>query len=164
MKIDKLLEEASENEREILEDPEGFDFRPVEDVEEDEIASVAPDDPWMDSAQVDLINENVEIRFSTQNSMERYVAVWSTDEFSIIESNGHTIIEGESSETQIYYLVSNDDVLMYDKGWRPTSYERPKDVAVEAPEIYRKALEGETDELDWSNDNDYVPPPEEDDF
>jgi|GEM_PF-2275947 len=161
MILDELLEEASENEREILEDPEGFNFRPVENVEEDEIISVAPEDPWMDSAQVDLVNENVDVRFSTQNCRERYVTVWSTDEFSIIESNGHAIIEGESSETQIYYLVSNDDVLIYDKGWSSSSYERPKEVAVEIPKIYRKALAGETDELDWGNDQDYVPTPED---
>lgn len=161
MGIDELLQEASGDVRSMLEDPEGFDFRPVEDLSEEDVMSVAPEDPWMDSAQVDLVNDNVEIRFSTQNIRERYVAVLMEDDFSIIESNGVAVLDGTSSKTQIYYLVVEDDVLMYENGWCPSYNERCEEVASEAPEIYRRALNGDTDELDWGEKDDYIPPPDE---
>jgi len=164
MDLEKLLEEASETEKEMLEDPESFDFSPVEDLNDDDVIEVAPENPWIDSASVDLENDNVEMSFSTQSVNENYVAVWMTDIFSLIESNGYNIIDGESSKTEIYYLVLEDDVFMYEEEWTKTTKERPLEAVQEASNIYRKAIRGEEDELDWGNDTDYVPTPKEEQF
>lgn len=162
MRIDNLLDDSTELDEEMLENPESFDFRPVEDVSDEDIINIAPDNPWMDSAEIDLENENVEVRFSTQDNREKYAAVHLDDEFSLIESKNSVAINGVVSETRIYYLVTDGDVFMYDGDWIETTKQRPLEIAREIPSIYEKALDQGHDEIDWGNDIDYVPVPEED--
>lgn len=157
MKIDKILEQASGTEKKILEDPENFEFR----ASDPEFVELSPDHNWMDEAFVDIINDNVEIRFATQSPRERYVAVCMTDEYTVVESQGTTTVDGELSKTQLYYLASDTDTYMFDRDWSQYFNERPLEVADQAPKLYRKALNEGGDELDWGDETDHVPPPEE---
>ena len=164
MIIEKILEDSSGIDEEMLEDPEDFDFRPVEELEDEDIVNIAPDNPWMDSAKIDFANENVEVRFSTQDNREKYVAVYVSDEFSLVESQNSVTLNGVISETEIYYLVADEKVFMYDGEWTETTKKRPLEVAREVPDLYQKALDEGHDELDWGNKIDYVPVPEDYDF
>lgn len=158
--IGELLEQEGDEFADALEDPERVEFSP----DNSEKIHVEPDDQWIRLAAVDIVNDNVEMRFNMQSSREKYVAVVDTDTFSLIESHGAYTINGKKGTSKLYYLVTDDELMIYDEGWREYFNPRPRKVAEELEDIRRQALEkGEYDELDWGEDE-YVPPPKEDEL
>lgn len=159
--VQNLLEDAEEEIAEALQDPEEFDFR---DGEIDEV-TVTPDNSFMRAGVVNLANGNVEIRYATHSDEEKYAAVVNEEDFSIVESSSVIRVKDEVGTSKIYYLVTENSTFMYDGGsWQEKSNQRPREVAEEAEKMYLKALNQEEDELDWGEDDDYVPPPEDEEI
>ena len=161
--LQEVLDEAEEEIREALENPEEFNFRE----DEREKIPVNAESSFVRSSVVDIGNENVEIRYSTHSTEVKYVAVINEENFSVIESNYVVRANDEVQSSKIYYLVTEDSTFMYERGsgWMEEFNPGPREVAGIAERLYEKALEEETEELDWGQDEeDYVPPPEEDEL
>lgn len=157
--VQNLLDDAEDEIAEALNDPEEFEFK---DNGRDKVP-VKPDHNFIRSGVVDLANGNVEIRYNTHSSEEKYVAVVNEENFSIIESNSVVRVNDKVGTSKIYYLVTEDSTFMYDGSWQEKSNPRPREVAEEAEKMYAEALGTETEELDWGEES-YVPPPEDDEI
>lgn len=167
----EILDGANQEIQEALTEPQEYDFRQKEPTEDEEI-NVTPDHHGMRAATVDLANDNIHLRYNVQSNREKYVAVMAEQDFSLIESTAVYNINNRSGTSTMYYLVTDDETFLHDNSWETTFNTRPREVAEEAPEIYRQALEGEgvdEDEISWGNDTedhspDPVPPPENDEM
>jgi len=169
--LQKILDGADQEIHEALTEPHEYDFR-EEDPEDEEEVVVYPQHHAMRIAAVDLANDNVHVRYNVQSNREKYVAVLDEQDFSLIESTAVYNINNRSGTSKMYYLVTEDETFLHDSTWESTFNTRPREVAEEAPEIYRQALEGEgvhEDDISWGNDEeenspDHVPPPEKDEM
>ncbi len=155
----ELIQETEDRDVvEMLERPENYDFRP----QKEEFVDVDPGNPWIREASVDISNRNVEVSFNMQSAREKYVRVFSDEDFALVESHGEYTVEGRSGKSVLYYMVSGDDVFLFSDDWEKYFNPRPREVALEAEELYEKAVSGKTmDELDWGKDE-CVPPPQND--
>lgn len=155
----ELIREAEDEEIvAVLERPDEHDFRS----QEEDFVGVNPDNPWIKEASVDVSNRNVEVHFNMQSAREKYVNVFSDEDFSVVESHGTYTVQGRSGKSVLYYFVNGDDIFLYSDGWEEYFNPRPGEVAGEAQDLYEKAVSGsDMNEMDWGSD-DYVPPPEND--
>lgn len=159
--VQDVLEEAEAEVQDALDNPEDFNFREGGT----EKVPVEPDSSFIRSSVVNLGNGNVEIIYDTHSSEEKYVAVLNDENFSMIESNYVVRINDTVERSKIYHLITEDSTFIYDRGdgWTEEFNPGLREVAEAAGKLYQKALEEETEELDWG-EKDYVPTPEDEDI
>lgn len=161
--FDILDGDLDEEEIRAVQDPENYDFRP----EPHSKIPVTPDQRGMVAAAVDVANHNVDVRAEFHSTREKYAHVFSFEDFSIVESNRTYEVNNRKGLTELYYLVTPEETLVYgEDGYTERANPWPREVAESAPDIYQKALDKEDieDEVPVKTVGklDHVPPPRND--
>ncbi|WP_414838300.1 hypothetical protein ACK3SF_02760 [Candidatus Nanosalina sp. VS9-1] len=162
----ELLEEVPEGLEEALVDPDGYNFRPESYDQE----ILYPDHMSVRVSVVDLENDNVQIRYNTQVGREKYTAVLMEDEFTLVESTATVTIDNVSSESDLYYLVTDEDVFLHEgRKFSESKNTAVKEVAELSEKFYQQALEERKEQSQSQADEEFsgpdpVPPPENDEM
>lgn len=167
--LKKILDQVDEEFREAIEDPESYNFResnPYKQV-------IDPEPISMETAIIDLENQNAKVRYGLQSKRENYICVKRDPEteVALVESNATHYMRDTTVNSRIHYLIHGDEVYRLENtGYEKTELQkRPLEVAKEYEKLYRKAMEIDSQEktpventLDQGLEP--VPPPEIDEM
>lgn len=167
MSLEKILNQVDEDFRKAIGDPERFNFREKNPYKQ----RVDPEPIGMETAVVDLENQNVKLRYGLQSMRENYTCVKHDPETetALVESNAKHDFRDKRVNSRIYYLIHEDDVYRLETtGYEKTELQkRPLEAANEYEKLYREALKEDNREKTSQNKvknhgPDPVPPPEND--
>jgi len=128
--IEEELEDAIRN-------PFVARFRP----EPPEYVIVDADSP-ISHAEVDLVNENVELRYRTQRREEKYVVVAGNSDVGLVETHALISNRGAKTSSVSYYLVTDEQNFFHDGySYEETPITRPRHAHEKAMDLYEKAKE-----------------------
>jgi len=158
----KILEDTSPELEKTLEDPFSVNFRS----KEEDIVELYPEHPSFRQANVDLANQNVELKMTVQKETEGYTTVIYGEGIALVESQVEVRIDDQAAISTGYYLITDEKTLMYDAGeWEQLYNPTPRDAALLTPELYQKAQKyTQKQEENTETDTNPVPPPEEGEF
>lgn len=169
MSLEKILDQVDEEFREAIEDPETFNFRQRNPYKQ----AVDPEPISMETAVVDLENQNIKVRYGMQSTRENYTCVKRDPEteVALVESNATHDMRDTRVNSRIHYLIHGDTVYrLENNGYEEAELQkRPLEVADEYEKLYRKAMEIDNQEKSLQKTEEDqgpepVPPPETDEM
>ena len=104
-----ILEDTSPELEKTLEDPFSINFRGNE---EDKV-KFYPDYTSFREAEVDLGNQNVEVRTNAQSDEEGYTTVMYGNGIALVESQAEVRNGNDFITSTAYYLVTDQQTLIY---------------------------------------------------
>lgn len=156
-------EDISADLEKALEDPFSVNFRP----NEKDLIEVYPEHLQFRQATVDLANNNVEVQTNVQRETEGYTAFIYGNGTALVESEVKISVEDHLGYSTMYYLVTEDDTLVYDQNhWEEIYNPTPRQVAETAPKLYKQAKQNTPNQTPNTGRSvpETVPPPQQGDL
>lgn len=167
MDLESVTEQVDEEFGDAIQNPEYHDFRERPPYK----IPVDPEPQWMESAVVDLENQNVKVRYEDQKTRENYTCVKHDPINDVAIVEGDKVHDHRDTKvcSTMYYLVDGENIYRHTgTGYEQSLQKRPGEVANSFEDLYRQALREDNKE-NFTKETEKqgpkpVPPPENDEM